>query len=417
MMQVSTQTRLSSTSPSLALIGISAYVGTFILQLHLPWDVPLLILAVAGIFSWLSESKGVVDVPLLFPLSFFLFSFALSIVLSVNVDRSIRLSAPFLPGLLLFFLIASYFNTAMETLRLYFIFSVLVLLLAVMLLWNACKNLEISPFEWLRPFEWVSLVGSSILVVKNDVTFLSVAAPLSLSLLFQRRFDFVVLIAGLSLLLTVAVVGMYQSRVAFLTLIVSIISFFGLLRPRLALTCGILTVCAALLVDGLVGFPLLQRFIDHWDGSGRIPLWLSAGNMFLNAPFFGTGPHTFALFYQPFLHNLSLPSWLSVDPRYIPWPHNLYIEILGESGIIGLSSFGFLIVYAMTRIVNFRQSSSKQIQVVAYGAFAGLLGFCFAACFELTFEREWVVAMMFTLLGVIAQLSSLEGIKRRENNE
>ena len=162
---------------------------------------------------------------------------------------------------------------------------------------------------------------------------------------------------------------------------------------------------------GLWGPHLLNDSFNKWDGTGRIPLWLSAWKMFLGAPLFGQGPHTFVLFYNSYLQNISLPSWLFVDHRIVPWAHNLYLEVLAEQGLIGLSALVLLLARGLFIAWNLRQAKSDEIRILGYGAFAALVGFCFAAAIELTFLRQWVLIMMFTLLGLITHLSLQTGKK------
>ncbi len=48
------------------------------------------------------------------------------------------------------------------------------------------------------------------------------------------------------------------------------------------------------------------------------------------------------------------------------------------------------------------------VRVLSAGALASLVSFCVAAAVELTLARQWVVIMLFALLGVIVHLSSLQ---------
>jgi O-antigen ligase len=349
------------------------------------------------------KNRSVAILPLRFPILIYLVTTGISIFSSYDVGRSIQLSLPLLPAVLLFFLIAGYFNGTKDIRLLFFTFSLVALGISSVLLWAVCMN------KGMNPSTWVTGVGSTILVVKNDVTFLAVLAPFSLALLYREPRRLYGIVAVLSVLLSIAVVGIFQSRGAMLTMVASITCFFILIRPKIGLTCGLATIVFVLLVDGFMGFPLVERFGQHWDGgSGRIPLWLSAWEMFLDAPLLGHGPHTFVLFYNSYLQNLSLPSWLSVDPRIVPWPHNLYLEVLAEQGIVGIISLGLLLSCGISAAWNLRRAPFKDVQIFGYGAFAGIAGFCIAASFELTFLRQWVVLIMFTLLGAIAQLSTLE---------
>lgn len=66
----------------------------------------------------------------------------------------------------------------------------------------------------------------------------------------------------------------------------------------------------------------------------RTALW----KMFKSSPVFGVGPGNFEQLYNEFRPE-GTPS-----PPYVPKPHNQYLEILAETGLIGLLAFGSVIV-------------------------------------------------------------------------
>jgi O-antigen ligase len=390
--------------PSLAAIGSSIYVASFAIPFGFKLDIQLIALVFFSFLAIISTSflknRPVTTLTLGIPVYIFLFITCLSIFLSQDMGRSLQLSVPLLPAVLLFFLIAGYFNNTKDIRLLYATFSILVIAISILLLMVFWTDRNIEPTAWISNF------GSTVFVVKNDIVFLAVLTPLSLALAYRNPRSLSGIIAALSVILTIIVAGIFQSRVAMLTLVVSITCFSLLLRPKLGFIYGFATIILVLIIDGFMGFPLIHKFVLGWAGRGRIPLWLSAWKMFLDAPFFGHGPHTFVLFYKTYLQNLNLPAWLYIDPRVIPWPHNLYLEILAELGIAGLTAFGFLIASGLSTAWKLRRSPSDEVRILGYGAFTCLISFCTAAMFELTFLRQWVVLIMFVLLGVTAKLSS-----------
>jgi O-antigen ligase len=171
-----------------------------------------------------------------------------------------------------------------------------------------------------------------------------------------------------------------------------------LLRPRLALPFGLVVVAATLLMDGALGSPLLAKFAQLWDGESgrlwdaRLPIWSAAWTSFLSAPLLGHGLHTF--------------DYTSVDSINARWAHNLYLETLAEQGILGIAALGCLLYCGLSAARNLRRAQGAETRILGCGALAALAGFCFASLIELSFLREWVVIVLFALLGVISQLTT-----------
>ena len=383
-------------------ICVCLYVAFCGISLNFVIDMPLLVLAsYAVLVAWhhRSSAKEPSTSPLFLYMGLYLLMTGVSILFSEDVGRSILLSASLLPPILAFLLIAEYLGGHKDIRLIYLTFAIVSFGLSAVLLAAVVTG------KVADPFVWVSTAGSPLLVVKNDVTFVAVIAPLSLALIYLKPRSISGLVALASLMSGIVVVGFFQSRTALFTMIVSIICFFLFMKPRRGLTFGLATLVIVVGIDSLMGFPLLERFIHHWDGSGRIPLWISAWEMFLDAPLTGHGPHTFVQLYSSYLQNISLPSWLPADSRIVPWPHNLYLEVLAEEGILGFASFLFLLTGGLLAGLRFRRIVSTEARILGYGALASLVAFCFASLFELTFLRQWVALVLFIMLGVIARIS------------
>jgi O-antigen ligase len=376
------------------------------------WDLPLMMLAVMSLLAILTGVRHRPSAwpPLSVPVLGFVVATAVAIFGSADVTHSLHLSAALLPGLLLFFLIAEHFPDLRATWLLYLTCSALSLGLAAALLWGVWQAGGRPPSA-----QMVLAVGSPILLVPNDAALLAVLAPLSLATLSQRPKSVGGLMAALALLLSAGAIVLLQSRTALLTMVAALVVAAVLLhgRRRLAVTlaCGLASLALALLVDGAFGFPLMAKFVRHWDwgGSGRLPLWRAAWAMFLDAPWCGHGPHTFVRLYRSYLHQLGLPS----SSLVIPWAHNLYLEVLAERGIIGFIALVVLLVHGLVAAWRLQAVATGEAHRLGVGALAGLIGLCGAAAVELTFLRQWVVIVLFMVLGVIAHLTSLQTILQK----
>ena len=64
-----------------------------------------------------------------------------------------------------------------------------------------------------------------------------------------------------------------------------------------------------------------------------------------------------------------------------------------------------MLVSAFRAVWKAGRETHGDTKLLVIGAMAGLASFCFAALFELSFLRQWVVIILFVLLGIITQLT------------
>ena len=383
----------------LAVLAVCAYVVAF--PIPFEWDLPLLVLALLGGLAVVVASQDkTAPLPRLFvPVAMFLIATGISILASADLSRSLTLSVSLLPATFIFYLIGEHFDVIRHIRVLYASYSLVGLVISSMLLWTVFRSPEGTPSAW------ISGLSSPALVVPNDVIFLAIVSPLSLSLFLCAAHRPVKILAGVSILCSVLVIILLQSRGALLAVLLSMGVAAGLMRPRMALGWGLTMLVLLSVVDGTLGFPLLNKFRNLLDP--RLSLWLAAWAMFADAPVLGYGPHTYGIFYQHYLTGLHLPTWLTAEPPNTTWAHNLYLEVLAEQGLLGLMALGVLLLAALRRAWRLRQAAHGETRAYAVGALAGLIGMCCAAVYELSLLRLWVVVTLFSCLGVVACLSRL----------
>lgn len=386
--------------------GVCGYLISATISYDMGWDIPLAALALIALFALLTRGSPLTtsSSPLLILLFAFLASSALSMFWSVDVYRSLRFGAFMLPAVMVYLLVAHQFRFPRDFHVLFVTFTCISMGLALFLLW--------TPWQY-QEFNYISssmarATGSPLLIVANDIILLSVLAPFSAVLLFHYRSHWVGLLAGLSLILSVCVTVLYQSRGAVVTLAFAVaVSFLLLLRKTFSLRTvrtgggmglGIFTI--ALLIDGVRDFRLASKFIHVFDNN-RFTFWTNAWNKFLEAPFLGHGPH--ALGYEE-----------GTAHTWVPWAHNLFFELLAERGVIGLVTFLVLLMYGLILAWRTQQSDNHEIQLYGGGALAALAAFSLACLFELSFIRQWVVLMLFTFLGLISHLTFLAPSLKKE---
>lgn len=267
----------------------------------------------------------------------------------------------------------------------------------------------------LTPSQWIMRANLAYLVVPNDLLILALLAPHSLALMYGDDHLLIRIIAALVLAASLALTIIFRSRLTLATMALGIVVGLLVLRTRIRWLLAALTLMALafVVVDGVTGFALTGKIL-HGTWDTRLPLWLAAWHMFLDAPLWGHGPYTFGILGPAYLHALTLPAWVVIDPRYIPWPHNLYLELLAERGAVSLMVLLALLVLILIRIVYGLRRSDAALR----RHFAAVLGFfvCFllAGIFELSFDRYWLVTVFFINVAYVQVLTEEEGVNQNE---
>lgn len=103
-------------------------------------------------------------------------------------------------------------------------------------------------------------------------------------------------------------------------------------------------------------------------------------NMFSDHPLLGVGMRNFPVNYQDYSREIGL------DPTGQEWsPHNLYLEVLSETGILGFLAFFAILTTMFMRIKKalrvFQNTEHHDITGMVAGIGAGLIGYFTAAIF------------------------------------
>jgi len=332
----------------------------------------------------------------------------LSLVLSDFTSRGLPLVMSLLPALLLYCLIAGFFRRQ-DVILLFWIWTGLVLSMAIWLLSVAALHPNQTPTQWIQQARLTAFK------VPNDIALLPILMPVSLACFFLanklRGKVFALSALGLGLLAAV----IYQSRLATLAVMAGIGTTLGLhawIRHRdphlqslclparrLVLSGFVVTLTLIIVADALTGFHWLSKLTHPW--TTRLPLWLAALCMFSDSPAGGHGPGSFLLLYRTCLQSWQAAHLLAVDPRITPWAHNLFLEILAEQGLLGFIAWIIPLGLSLKKSVESVVKTNRYGQgIVAAGIFTSLAIFCLIGFFELSLWRQWVAPLFFSLLAV-----------------
>lgn len=125
---------------------------------------------------------------------------------------------------------------------------------------------------------------------------------------------------------------------------------------------------------------------DNYSVVERLAHWIAALRMWEISPWLGVGPGNYAAVYP----SVRLPGW--EEP--LGHAHNIYLNVLAETGIVGL--FAYLLLW--TGIFGWLLRQLRQMQRL--GTDGG-----FAPCAAMAAHPRWHVALIVGVLGVIVHLS------------
>ena len=257
-----------------------------------------------------------------------LLAWVASALLSSDVAHAFALSASTLVFALAFFILyrddQGLLGVSLGMLGLLSLFQVAALLSAT--------GQPGGPQQWLldRDLPW--------LLVPNDVVWMVCLWPLWWH--EWPRHSFAWRCFGVALLaLQVLAFALMQSRLALLVVVALLLgATLSRMRrrwlPWLIAAAALIAVLVAVFGFGK-GMASLQT---------RLQLWQAAAELWWSAPWFGVGPHGFGLAYR----DTSATVWL--DPRHTPWPHQLPLELLANTGLIGFGAFCIVIVAMLGRL-------------------------------------------------------------------
>jgi O-antigen ligase len=187
--------------------------------------------------------------------------------------------------------------------------------------------------------------------------------------LFHERTPLLRSLAGVSAGLSILTVVFTFSRGAFIALSLALVMYFLLYPPKPVQVVALLILGIALFAfipstyyDRVLTiqdiFPTQNGFINVKQDAaiqGRASENLTALVMFAKNPLFGVGLSNFPILYQDYTKSLGLAP--SSQQRA---PHDLYLEVAAETGIVGLIAFMAIVVLAYRSILLARKKAINE---------------------------------------------------------
>jgi putative inorganic carbon (HCO3(-)) transporter len=245
--------------------------------------------------------------------------------------------------------------------------------------------------------EWSGRITSFLGHFNSLAGYLNLQIPLFIALALRASNQSVRRLARLALALSGIALVLTQSRGALLATVVILLLAAWLLAPTLRLRIRWLMAMTAIGVVAAILLGLMfQRLsgIDDYTEVTRLAVWAGACSVFAGSPVMGIG-----------FGNLRsvLASFIDLPDDFIIDAHNLYLELLAETGIVGFLIFALLIFVALRRAWRLLRDRHDELNpIVGFAALAAVIGVLVHGGVDYMFHTSpQFSAMFFLILGLL----------------
>ncbi len=369
-----------SLKSNLDLISLSLFIGLCLFEFHFY----LLLLVVFGGISHAQKKNKVLVYELIYILIFSII--AISTALNNNGFVSIMVV------LALFSLFNIYYSVYSTISNEGFLlagslFLLFFILLEIKIVWIWFNNVESTPLEL------VYLIKSPLLVVPNDLAYMVCIFPFfrlvdSVANQYEQQKKVFIVV---NYILFIAASIILESRLSIA--VISLYILFSLLKKKLPNKVMYLSLISGFLLIFLGATFFLEKPIEVFGT--RIMLWIAGLEGIIERPIIGHGFDSFGSYYDQFRFSINRTESIlfNIDQRYIPWPHNLFIDLAFSFGVLILIPVSILFGKIISRAQRSANADDPLISAV------GL--FFIVAMLEITYLRPatvLIVALICALL-------------------
>jgi O-antigen ligase len=309
-----------------------------------------------------------------------------------------------------YYVITGWNQTDNDTRTLLKVLMTSTIAVAIFGLWQALTGGYTSLYDVLYPVQeeisqipaWEGRITSFLEHYNGLAGYINLVMPFSLAFatggsdpVFRTLSKWCLALGGTALLLT-------QSRGGLLAFVAILLIHACLSardrKTRMRRVAIVLVVC---LLAGVAAGSFFQRLgeIDDFTTVSRLAIWGGAFTVFAQSPMLGTG---FGNLRSLMGGLLNLPDGWTGDA------HNLYLELLAETGLIGFMVFIFLMIYALrTAVKQFRKTRDEFGRIIGIAAFAAICGVLVHGTVDYLFHTTpQVTALLFLVLGLLSAQAS-----------
>ena len=231
----------------------------------------------------------------------------------------------------------------------------------------------------------ILLLGLPVMVVPNDFAAFLVMLPIVKWSMGRLAFLLCVAVA-------IAASMAVDSRLCLLLCAIALIwGERGTVRWN-AKTIGVGTAAVCL----AIALALQTGFIGKFQQlpTSRIPVWDAAVQLTKEAPLFGSGAYAFGPYHAEHIGQANYPDFITVDTRYTPWAHNLFLDV---AVAFGIPASALLLVLLLSVLVKSVRTGDQLGNAVT----GSVLLFLLASMVEFTHLRLYTIALVAVYAGYL----------------
>ena len=223
---------------------------------------------------------------------------------------------------------------------------------------------------------------------------------------FTTHFCKLKILTFIVFVLAVVCLGLTYSRGAWIGFFLSL-AVFGVTNRKMFLPFVLVTV-----IFFSVFYPrLTEKRIPINDAksfkeqNNRLGYWKRALDIIKDYPVFGSGLNTYSL----------------VSQRYtVGWggyPHNSYLQLTSETGIVGISIFLWMLIALFTSSFQARKKIKVQsLRILLLGFSTGLLGFLIHSFFDTSFYSVQLGSLLWIVIGLVISVQKIGALESAANS-
>lgn len=246
------------------------------------------------------------------------------------------------------------------------------------------------------------------LVVPNDMLLGIIFLPVLVATFFNENRVIWKIIAISIVAILVVAIYLVDSRICFLTAVMMVLVCLFHFRRKQFFISGFIFLISLFFADLFLQLGIVENFMLLRNENARLSIWFAGLTRWADHPLLGFGPSNFEVAYRLGISSMELPDWIMVEPRMVPWAHNIYIEALVERGFIGLTTQLLLFWLIFVRIWQRYKATANKLRAFYFALLVSYSGLLFAGLFEPTMQRIWVSNSIFIFLGLAYAPISLQ---------